>query len=143
MSPLAAYTYSLPPELIAHTPAEPRESARLFVYDTARDTVTFATVADLSSYIAGSHLVYNDTTVLPARLFATHSDGLAMELLILVDRGIRDNGEVHAILNRKKLKVGEKIFVADSYFTVLDTRDKGILLRYEAGKEARTPVASW
>ena len=67
-SPLDAYSYTLPPELVAHSPAEPRESAKLFVYNTAADAVTITTISELPRYVAGALMVINDTTVVPARL---------------------------------------------------------------------------
>ena len=41
MSILDDYDYHLPKELIANSPASPRDSSRLFVYDTKTGTVTF------------------------------------------------------------------------------------------------------
>lgn len=63
------FDYNLPEELIAQTPAEPRESARLMALDRVKDTLTHAKVSDLISYFQeGDVLVLNNTKVFRARL---------------------------------------------------------------------------
>lgn len=63
---MSIYTYHLPPELIAHTAAEPRESARLLRWPEN----DLSTYADLPRYFTkGDLLVVNESKVLPARLF--------------------------------------------------------------------------
>ncbi|MEP7162185.1 MAG: S-adenosylmethionine:tRNA ribosyltransferase-isomerase [Candidatus Moraniibacteriota bacterium] len=68
-SQLKNYQYDLPSELIRKKPLEPRDSARLFVYDTKADTVTLDTFRNLAEYLPEeSLLVLNNSRVLPARL---------------------------------------------------------------------------
>jgi S-adenosylmethionine:tRNA ribosyltransferase-isomerase len=63
---LADFDYPLPPELIAHTAAEPRDSAKLLVWPQNR----LHTVADLPKLLQpGDLLVINTSKVIPARLF--------------------------------------------------------------------------
>ena len=82
----ADFDYTLPPELIAQTPVEPRDRSRLLVLDRATGAVThrdrFTAIAD---YLRrGDLLVLNDTRVLPARLRgATVPQGADVELLLL------------------------------------------------------------
>jgi len=129
------YHYELPPTLIAHAPAEPRESARVLVYDTASDTVTHAYISDLPTLIAGVHMVTNDTTVLPARLRATDEAGMPIELLVLVDQGVTEEGEVQALVNRG-VTVGQVLTAGTLSFTVLDNSEKAMRLRVQEGKAA-------
>lgn len=131
---LSAYDYTLPPGLIAHEPAEPRESARLLIYDTSTDTVTLATIADLPSLIQGTLLVTNDTTVVPARLHGTVR-GLPIELLVLVDQGLGSDGTVRALVNRG-VKVGEVITVPGGTFVVLENHERSMKVRYTVGAVA-------
>ncbi len=138
MSPLDAYDYTLPPELIAHEPAEPREAARLFVYDTATDTVSIHTVADLPSLIPQSLLVVNDTTVVPARVHGTLRDR-PIELLILVDQGVGEDGTVSALVNRG-VKVGDEVAVPLGTFTVLENHERAMLVRYSGGSAGLTAL---
>ena len=64
---VSAFDFDLPPSLIADRPAAPRDSARLLeVGDTLRDRI----VRDLPVLLRpGDLLVFNDTRVIPARLF--------------------------------------------------------------------------
>ncbi len=135
MENLDDYHYVLPLELIAHEPASPRESAKLLVYHTATDTIEHRHIYDLPSLIARVHLVTNDTTVLPARVQGIHEDGTAIELLILVDQGVGEDGTVPALVNRG-VKVGEKVRVGTLTFIVLDNREKAMKMRVQEGKEA-------
>ena len=82
----ADFDYTLPPELIAQTPMEPRDQSRLLVLDRTTGTLThrdrFTAIADYLRQ--GDLLVLNDTRVLPARLRgATVPQGAAVELLLL------------------------------------------------------------
>ena len=63
------FYYVLPEVLIAQTPAEPRDSSRLLVYDRAADRVEHRIFRDITQYLkAGDVLVVNNTKVLPARI---------------------------------------------------------------------------
>ncbi len=135
---LDVYDYTLPPELIAHEPALPRESARLLVYDTANDSVSFCTVADLPSLIPDALLVNNDTTVVPARLHGTVR-GLPIELLVLVDQGVAEDGTVRTLVNRG-VKVGEEILVGPGTFVVLENHERSMKVRYSGGSVALTTL---
>ena len=45
------FYYELPPELIAQTPAEPRDSSRLLVYNRAADKVEHRVFRDITDYL--------------------------------------------------------------------------------------------
>ena len=78
------FYYDLPEELIAQTPAEPRDSSRLLVYDRATDKVEHKVFRDLGDYLKkGDLLVVNTTKVYPARLFAYTEHGGKVEILLL------------------------------------------------------------
>jgi S-adenosylmethionine:tRNA ribosyltransferase-isomerase len=82
---LALFDYSLPPELIAQEPAEPRDAARLLVVDRRGGTWTDRRFADLPALLRpGDCLVVNESRVLPARLLGSiEPDGGPAELLML------------------------------------------------------------
>lgn len=64
------FFYELPEELIAQTPAEPRDSSRLLIYDRKNKTITHKHFYDIVDYLhAGDVLVINNTKVLPVRLY--------------------------------------------------------------------------
>jgi len=61
--------YDLPPELIATRPAEPRDGARMMVVRRGDERVDHVFVRDLPDYLeAGDAIVFNTTSVAPARL---------------------------------------------------------------------------
>ncbi|MDY7110465.1 MAG: tRNA preQ1(34) S-adenosylmethionine ribosyltransferase-isomerase QueA [Planctomycetota bacterium] len=73
--PTAALDYDLPQHLIAMRPAEPRDSARLLVVRRSGDSIEHRVVRDLPEYLAADDLlVFNDTAVAPARLFARREE---------------------------------------------------------------------
>jgi len=83
------FHYNLPEELIAQTPAEPRDHSRLLVYKRATGKVEHRRFFDLPEYLEpsadapnGSLLVVNNTKVLPARLGGRKDTGGAVELLL-------------------------------------------------------------
>lgn len=78
------FYYDLPEELIAQTPAEPRDSSRLLVYDRATDKVEHKVFRGLGDYLKkGDLLIVNTTKVYPARLFAYTEHGGKVEILLL------------------------------------------------------------
>ncbi len=103
------YSYHLPEELIASRPSVPRDAARLFVYDTAGDGVTFDTFAHLGDHLPSrSLLVFNDTKVVPARAELRKETGGKVEVLFLVNEWDR-RGPIPAIADRK-INVGSTLF---------------------------------
>ena len=119
------FYYDLPPEQIAQTPAEPRDSSRLFVYDRATDKVEHRIFHDITDYLkAGDVLVINNTKVLPARLYAHTEHGGLIEILLL-KRLERDKWEVLAKPGRK-CAVGKSFKIGDKLsFTVEGITDSG------------------
>ena len=66
----ADFDYPLPPELIAQTPVEPRDSSRLLTLCRATGRVEHRQFTDILEYLpSGSLLVLNRSRVIPARLY--------------------------------------------------------------------------
>ncbi|MFA9262432.1 MAG: tRNA preQ1(34) S-adenosylmethionine ribosyltransferase-isomerase QueA [Undibacterium sp.] len=98
---LDQYDYILPPELVRKTPLEPRDSARLFIYDTATDSVRFDTFRNLAQYLPEhSLMVLNDTRVRPARLWLRKPTGGKIEVFVLVNEW-DGTGFIPALVDRK------------------------------------------
>ncbi len=119
------FYYDLPQELIAQTPATPRDSSRLLVYNRAQKSVEHRIFRDITDYLRpGDVLVINDTKVLPARLYAHTEYGGAVEVLLLKRRDI-DVWEV-LVKPGKKCTVGKKLIISDELScTVQDITDSG------------------
>lgn len=105
------FYYDLPEELIAQTPAEPRDSSRLLVYDRKTGKIEHRIFRDVTDYLkAGDVLVLNDTKVLPARLFAHTASGGAVEVLLLKRLNI-DEWEV-LVKPGRKCGVGRELIIS-------------------------------
>ena len=79
------FDYSLPPELIARRPVEPREDARLLVLEEAQSSRDFkeCRIADFPDLLhPGDLLILNNTRVIPARVFGHKASGGKIEVLI-------------------------------------------------------------
>ncbi|MFC1993344.1 tRNA preQ1(34) S-adenosylmethionine ribosyltransferase-isomerase QueA [Chloroflexota bacterium] len=78
------FDYSLPSELIAQTPVEPRDCSRLMVLDRGDGSIEHRSVFNLVDYLrAGDVLVFNDSRVIPARLNGRKASGGRVEILLL------------------------------------------------------------
>ena len=79
--------YDLPPDLIAQTPAEPRDSSRLMVIERSSGRIEHHVFRDLPALLrAPDLLVANDTRVIPARIHARKPTGGKVEILLLRKR---------------------------------------------------------
>ncbi len=83
------FYYELPKELIAQTPAEPRDSSRLLVLDRENGQIEHKHFYDIIDYLnPGDLLVCNDSRVLPARIFGIKDNtGARVEFLLLKQVG--------------------------------------------------------
>ena len=78
------FDYPLPPELIAQTPVEPRDSSRLLVLDRAAGNTEHRRFTGILDYLRpGDLMVFNQSRVIPARLFGKRDNGGRVELLLL------------------------------------------------------------
>ncbi len=120
------FDYFLPEELIAQTPAEPRDSSRLLVYDRSTGATEHRVFSDIVNYInKGDVLCVNNTRVLPARLFGKTANGGSVEILLLKRLSI-DTWETLAKPGRKA-RTGAQITFSDKLTgTVTGYADEGI-----------------
>ena len=102
------YDYNLPENLIAQTPIEPRDSARLMVYDKKTNSVTHTHFYSIIDYLnEGDVLVINNTRVIPARLYGFKSTGAKIEVLLLKSHSL--NVWECLLKPAKRLHVGEEL----------------------------------
>ena len=107
------FWYDLPQELIAQTPAEPRDSSRLMLVDRKTGELGEGHFYDIIDYLnKGDVLVINDSKVIPARLYGTKvSTGITIEVVMLRSRGL-DTWEVLTNPGRR-CKEGTEIVFGD------------------------------
>ena len=119
------FYYDLPEERIAQTPAMPRDSSRLLVYDRKNKSIEDKIFRDVVDYLkAGDLLVVNNTKVLPARVYAHTAHGGAVEILLLK----RYDLKTWEVLMKpgKKGKIGAVMTVnSELSFTVKDITETG------------------
>lgn len=103
------FHFELPPELIANAPAVPRESARL-LHILSDGTSVDAHVSDLPDLLkAGDVLVFNDTKVIPARLYGTRGEA-KIELTLF--KQINASDWEALIKNARRLRAGDAVVFA-------------------------------
>ena len=79
----ADFHYELPDDLIARHPTARRRDSRLLHLDGTSGAVADRQFADLPQLLRrGDLLVFNDTRVVPARLFGTKETGGRVELML-------------------------------------------------------------
>jgi S-adenosylmethionine:tRNA ribosyltransferase-isomerase len=107
------FDYNLPPELIAQTPAEPRDSSRLLVLDRTTGKIEHLHFFNIVDYLkSGDALVFNDSRVIPARLFGRKKDTRAkVEALLLVRKTL--NVWQALIKPAKRLNIGVAVELLD------------------------------
>jgi len=122
------YDYQLPDDLIAREPAKPRDSARLFIYDTANDEIHFDRFYNLDRYLPEkSFLVLNNTKVLPARVTITKENGGKVVVLFLVNEIFKqDNYLLVKGLVDRKIILREKVFFDQKYSGLVIAQEKNI-----------------
>ena len=79
------FYYDLPQELIAQTPMEPRDAARMLVYDRKTGSMEHRIFRDFPDFLrAGDVMVINQTRVIPARLLGEKEETkVPVEILLL------------------------------------------------------------
>ena len=124
---LASYDYSLPPENIAQTPASPRDSSRLLVWDVIHDTTEERIFRDITEYFRpGDLLVLNDTRVIPARLTGRRETGGKFELLLLRNL-TADFLEWEALVKpAKKIHSGDILTISGHEAAIIDDLPEGL-----------------
>src|SRR6202171_5534338 len=104
------FDYTLPEELIAQEPLEPRDAARLLVLDRTADRTAHHHVRDLPNLLrAGDLLVANRSRVLPARVRGRLRGGGNAEFLLL--RRLAAGSWQALARPARRLRPGDVVFV--------------------------------
>ncbi len=107
---LADFDYDLPSHLIAQTPLPERTASRLLVVTAmARLDRRFYELPQLLQ--RGDVLIFNDTRVMPARLFARKASGGAVE--ILIERLLDPRRALAHLRVSRKPSVGAALYLGD------------------------------
>jgi len=128
------FHYDLPPELIAQAPLPERSASRLLIVPPGDAPMADLHVRDLVDQLdAGDLLVFNDTRVIPARLFGVKETGGRVE--ILIERLLPDNRAHAQIGASKSPKPGGRIALdAGGSCEVLGREGEFYELRFDVGE---------
>jgi S-adenosylmethionine:tRNA ribosyltransferase-isomerase len=141
---VADFDYDLPQELIAQSPLERRDTARLLVLERLSGQITHSAVVRLGDWLApGDLLIANNSRVIPARLRGRRvPSGGAVEVLLLRN----DGGSWRALARpAKRLLPGSRLAFAphdstqDAAFALVEENlgSGEIRVRFEAEADDR------
>ncbi|MES2603346.1 MAG: tRNA preQ1(34) S-adenosylmethionine ribosyltransferase-isomerase QueA [Pseudomonadota bacterium] len=110
---LSDFHFDLPPELIAHYPPAQRSASRLLCMDRRDGSVLHRRFIELPNLLQPNDLlVFNNTRVIPARLFGTKVSGGKLE--VLLERVMTGNQVLAQVRGGKSLPAGSTFLVPDS-----------------------------
>jgi S-adenosylmethionine:tRNA ribosyltransferase-isomerase len=115
------FNYLLPDALIAQKPLAERDASRLLCMDRDTGEIVDRLFTDFIDLIhPGDLLVFNDTKVIPARLFGTKQSGGKVE--ILIERIVDDHHAIAHVKASKSSKPGTLINLDEGYYCVVQGR---------------------
>ncbi|MBQ7154223.1 MAG: tRNA preQ1(34) S-adenosylmethionine ribosyltransferase-isomerase QueA [Synergistaceae bacterium] len=125
---LSSYSYELPPENIAQTPADPRDSSRLLVWDVKGGSVVWDRhFRDIVEFLRpGDLLILNDTRVIPARLTGRRDTGGKFELLLLKNLSPDFLTWEALVKPARKLRAGVRVNVQGVVAEIIGDKPEGI-----------------
>jgi len=130
---VADFTFDLPESLIAHYPQPQRSGCRLLSLDGPSGALTHGVFTDvLDKLNPGDLLVFNNTRVIPARLFGRKVSGGKIE--VLIERVLDDHRVLAHVRASKAPKPGAALLLGDDESiaaTMLARHDTLFELRFD------------
>ncbi|WP_323639255.1 tRNA preQ1(34) S-adenosylmethionine ribosyltransferase-isomerase QueA [Pectobacterium polonicum] len=106
------FSFELPESLIAHYPQAERSGCRLLSLDGPTGNLTHGVFTDLLNKLnPGDLLVFNNTRVIPARLFGRKASGGKLE--VLVERVLDEHRVLAHVRASKAPKPGTELLLGD------------------------------
>ena len=131
---LRHYDYQLPKELIAQAPLKPRDRARLLIYrptnskTRASGAIKFDRFYNIGKYLPkNSVLVFNQTKVVPARLWMKKPSGGKVQILYIG----QEDGLIKVIADRK-LSIGSILQLNQHKFIVKNQKENFYFLKLQS-----------
>ncbi|MFP3029406.1 MAG: tRNA preQ1(34) S-adenosylmethionine ribosyltransferase-isomerase QueA [Arsenophonus sp.] len=110
---LSDFTFKLPDELIAHYPLDKRSDCRLLSLNGSTGELEHGIFTDIIDKLESADLlVFNNTKVIPARVYGRKMSGGKIE--VLIERMLDPNRVLAHICASKAPKVGTKLLLGDN-----------------------------
>jgi len=130
---LSDFDYRLPERLIAQAPLEQRGASRLLLVDPNSDRFTDKQFIDLPELIeSGDLLVFNDTRVIPARLFGRKQSGGKVE--VMVERILDDENLLAHIRASKAPKPGARLILENQIECTMQAREGDLFVLHQSSR---------
>ncbi len=132
---LSEFKYTLPKNLIAKFPADPRDSSKLMVMSKETGEIEEKKFDEILDYFKrGDCIVLNETKVFPARVFGKKEKTNAkIEVMLLRELKAEDRIWDVLVEPARKVRIGNKIFFDNNkfYCEVIDnTTNRGRTVRF-------------
>jgi len=122
---LSQFKFNLPESLIAHTPAETRDEARLLVLDRSTGAIEHKVFKDVLEYFEEHDvMILNNTKVFPARMYGNkEKTGATIEVFLL--RELNKELRLWDVLvdPARKIRVGNKLYFGEDDLLVAEVVD--------------------
>lgn len=130
---LSDFDYRLPKDLIAQAPLAERSASRLLLLDPAGGGFSDHRFTDIVDFVdEGDLLVFNDTRVIPARLFGRKQSGGQVE--VLVERVLDDSTLLAQVRASKAPRAGTEMLLEGEIECLMQARDGDMfVLRQQQG----------
>lgn len=133
---LSDFDFELPKERIAQYPSDKRGEDRLMVVDRKKNSYSHHMFSELPEFLqSGDCMVYNNTKVFPARLFAC-KDKSDSEVEVFLLRELEEQIWEVLVKPARKVRIGNKLRFTDTiYADVIDnTISGGRVIRHNCSK---------
>ena len=130
---LSDFDYQLPEQLIAQAPLAERSASRLLLVDPKGDQLLDKRFIDLADLVeSGDLLVFNDTRVIPARLFGRKQSGGKVE--VMVERIVDDETLLAHIRASKAPKPGAGLILENEIECTMRAREGDLFVLQQGSK---------
>ena len=123
------FDFNLPNSLIAQMPSEKRGDSRMLVINRKNSSISHYYIKDLTNFLNSDDvIVFNDTKVIPARLFGNKKTGGKIEILLLNE--IKKNEWNVLIKSSRKPKINDELILCEGIVSarVIEYKDNGCVL---------------
>ena len=142
--PIKAFRYDLPEGLIAQRPIDPPDAAKLLISQSLDTALIDSEFLALPSFLDSNDiLVFNNTKVIPARIFGTIDNGKEVEILLADAR--EDNIWLCLAKPLRRLKPGTEIYFAESLQAKVLRREQErfLLIQFQEGQEVLAELSKF